>query len=66
MSLADLLLTNLKRDIAGLELVPSKGGCFEVDVIADGKDTERIYSKLATGQFPDESDILQQVLKRKR
>ena len=61
MSLADLLLTNLKRDVTGLEMVSSKGGCFEVDV-----DGERIYSKLATKQFPDESDILQQVLKRKR
>ena len=56
MSLADVLLSNLKRNVASLEMVPSKGGCFEVDV-----DGERIYSKLATGKFPDESDVLRQV-----
>ena len=61
MSLADVLLSNLKRNVASLELVPSKGGCFEVDV-----DGERIYSKLATGEFPDESDILKKVLAKKR
>lgn len=61
MSLADLLLSNLKRAISGFELVPSKGGCFEVDV-----DGERIYSKLATHEFPDEAAILEAVKQRKR
>ena len=61
MSLADVLLSNLKRNVASLEMVPSKCGCFEVDV-----DGERIYSKLATGEFPDESDILKKVLAKKR
>ena len=56
MSLADLLVSNLKRNITSLELVPGKGGVFEVDV--DGK---RIWSKAATGEFPDESAILKQV-----
>ncbi|MCE9635929.1 MAG: Rdx family protein [Planctomycetes bacterium] len=56
MSLADLLLSTLKRKIASLEMVPSKGGCFEVDV-----DGERVYSKLKSGQFPDESDVLRLV-----
>jgi len=42
-----------KQNIAGLELVPSGGGCFEIDV--DGK---QIYSKLETGSFPDEEQIL--------
>jgi selenoprotein W-related protein len=58
VSLADLLLSNLKFGIASLEMVPAKGGVFEVDV--DGK---RIYSKKATGQFPDESDLLIQIQK---
>jgi selenoprotein W-related protein len=61
VSLADLLVSNLKRNVASLELVPSKGGCFEVDV-----DGERIYSKLKTGQFPDESSVLMDVSKRLR
>ena len=59
MSLADLLLSTLKQKIASLELVPGKGGCFEVDV-----DGERIYSKLKTKQFPDEAEILEQVRAR--
>ena len=59
MSLADLLLSNLKRNLASLELVPGKSGCFEVQV-----DGELIYSKIATKQFPDESTVLQDVLAR--
>lgn len=59
MSLADLLLSNLKFGISSLELIPAKGGVFEVDV-----DGERIYSKKATGQFPDESDLLLRIQKR--
>jgi selenoprotein W-related protein len=61
VSLADVLLTGLKREIASLEMVPGKGGCFEVDV--NGK---RIYSKLETGQFPDEADILRMVAQSKK
>jgi selenoprotein W-related protein len=53
------LLRQFKQKIAGLELVPSGGGCFEVDV-----DGDRIYSKLQEGAFPDEADILAQVGQR--
>jgi len=42
-----------------LELEPAGGGCFEVSV-----DGEEIYSKLATGEFPDEQMILDQVAAR--
>jgi selenoprotein W-related protein len=56
VSLADLLLSNLKFGITSLEMVPAKGGVFEVDV-----DGERVYSKKATGQFPDESDVLARI-----
>lgn len=45
--------------INSLKLVPDKGGCFEVQ--ADG---ELLYSKLATGQFPDEAAIVGAVEKR--
>ena len=51
--MAAKLLMEYKQNIAGLELVPSGGGCFEIDV--DGK---QIYSKLETGSFPDEEQIL--------
>ena len=47
------LLTQFKQQISDLKLIPSKGGCFEVT--ANG---ELLYSKLKTGQFPDEQAIL--------
>jgi selenoprotein W-related protein len=53
--LADRLLTTYKQEIAVLELEPSGGGCFEVSV-----DGELIYSKLKTGKFPDEDQIVKQ------
>jgi selenoprotein W-related protein len=57
--LAARLLERFKRRISRLELVPDKGGCFEVTV--EGK---LIYSKLATGQFPNEEEIEAEVARR--
>jgi selenoprotein W-related protein len=51
--LASLLLSHLKQKIDGLTLVPSGGGCFELTL-----DGELVYSKLATGAFPDERKML--------
>jgi selenoprotein W-related protein len=59
--LSDRLLTALKQKVSGLKLIPSGGGCFEVTV-----DGELIYSKLATGEFPNEADILRTVEARPR
>jgi selenoprotein W-related protein len=42
-------LTTYKQKIRELTLVPSGGGCFELTV-----NGELVYSKLKTGQFPDE------------
>jgi selenoprotein W-related protein len=39
-----------------MTLVPAGGGCFELK--ADG---ELLYSKLKSGQFPDEAGILEMV-----
>lgn len=39
-----------------LELEPSGGGCFEVHV--DGRE---VYSKLKTGEFPDNQKVLESV-----
>ena len=47
------LLPRFKREVAQLVLIPSTGGCFEVAV--GGK---LLYSKLETGQFPDEETLL--------
>jgi selenoprotein W-related protein len=52
-------LERYKQKIKSLELVPSGGGCFEVQV-----DGDLLYSKLQTGSFPDESNIIAQVGQR--
>jgi selenoprotein W-related protein len=42
--------------VTGLTLVPSSGGCFELSI-----DGELVYSKLKTGQFPNEDAMLSEV-----
>jgi len=37
-----------------MKLVPSKGGCFELTL-----NGELLYSKLKTGQFPEEKWVLE-------
>jgi len=44
--------------IDGFELVPSKGGCFELTV-----NGELVYSKLQTGEFPDEEKLVDELEK---
>lgn len=53
------LLTQFKQKIQQLTLIPAGGGCFEVNL-----DGDLIYSKLATGVFPDESTIADAVALR--
>jgi len=50
--LASRILTQFKQQISGLELVPTGGGAFEIEL--DGK---LVYSKLKEGEFPDEAAI---------
>jgi selenoprotein W-related protein len=57
--LAAKLLTEYKQRIKDLKLIPEGGGCFELKV-----GDELIYSKLKTGQFPDENTMLAEVGKR--
>ena len=45
-----------KQRIGSLKLVPSGGGAFEVSV-----NGQKIYSKLATGQFPEPDAMLKAV-----
>lgn len=42
-----------------MKLIPEGGGCFELSV-----NGELLYSKLKTGQFPDEAQMLAEVGKR--
>ena len=57
--MASRILTEYKQKIEGFELQPSSGGCFELTV-----DGQPIYSKLDTGSFPEEDDMLAEVGKR--
>jgi selenoprotein W-related protein len=57
--LAAKILTAFKRQVQSLELEPSTGGCFELRA---GDDL--IYSKLATGEFPDEKKMVNEIGKR--
>jgi len=53
------VLTQFKQQLQGLELEPSSGGCFELTVNGD-----LIYSKLQTGEFPDEDSLVAEIEKR--
>jgi selenoprotein W-related protein len=53
------LLNTYKQKIKDLKLIPSGGGRFEL--VVDG---ETIYSKLATGKFPDEQWAVDEVGKK--
>ena len=57
--MASKILNEYKQKIQGLELQPSTGGCFELSV-----GDKLVYSKLATGQFPDEDAMVAEVGKR--
>jgi selenoprotein W-related protein len=54
--LTDRILGTYKQQVQSLTLVPSRGGCFELTV--DGK---LIYSKLQTGEFPEERQLVAQI-----
>jgi selenoprotein W-related protein len=54
-------LPKFKFDVEEWQLSPSDGGRFEI--LVDG---ELIYSKLETGRFPDEEEILTAIQKRIR
>jgi selenoprotein W-related protein len=52
-------LETYKQKIKQVSLEPSGGGCFEVTV-----DDELVYSKLSTGEFPDEIRLVKSLGKR--
>ena len=57
--MAAKILGQYKQKLAGLELEPSSGGCFEIT--ADGA---LIYSKLQTGEFPNEDEVVAEIGRR--
>jgi len=52
------VLSKFRNDLAHVALVPSSGGAFEI--LVDGK---TLYSKLETGRFPTEKEILEELEK---
>jgi selenoprotein W-related protein len=59
--LTSKLLTTYKQKIKEFKLIPAGGGCFELSLNGD-----LIYSKLKTGQFPDEQQMIDAVGSRLR
>jgi len=57
--LASRILETYKQKLESLELVPSDGGCFELQL-----DGDLVYSKLETEQFPDEEEMVELVGQR--
>jgi selenoprotein W-related protein len=57
--LAAKILTKYKQQLEGLTLIPSRGGCFELSL-----DGDLVYSKLQTGSFPKEDEMVKLVGKR--
>ncbi len=54
-------LLELKRKITSLTLIPATGGCYELTV-----DGELMYSKLATDEFPNETELVAKVAAKAR
>jgi selenoprotein W-related protein len=57
--LTEELLSEFSTQIGGWRLVPSSGGRHEVTI-----NGELVFSKLATGRFPEASEIRQAVAAR--
>lgn len=57
--MADHLVRQFKQNIDELTLLPSDGGRFEIKV-----NDEMIYSKLSTGEFPENLTIEEEVRER--
>jgi selenoprotein W-related protein len=49
-------LLKLKHRISALKLIPSSGGVFEV--VVNG---QKVYSKTATGEFPDQDALVREI-----
>ena len=56
VSLSKQLMDLCSWDISGVSLIPPDGGAFEVSV-----GYKLMYSKLETGEFPDESILVDEI-----
>jgi selenoprotein W-related protein len=60
VSLSEAIMDAFGDRFGALKLVPSDGGRFEVTL-----DGELLYSKLKTGDFPENKQILDQLREKK-
>jgi selenoprotein W-related protein len=59
VSLSEAILDAFGDKFGALKLIPAEGGRFEITV-----DGQLIYSKLKTGDFPENKAILEQIKER--
>jgi selenoprotein W-related protein len=59
VSLSQAIMDAFDERFSALKLIPSDGGRFEVTL-----DGELIYSKLETGDFPENKEVLAQIRAR--
>jgi selenoprotein W-related protein len=56
VSLSEAIMDAFGERFGAIKLIPADGGRFEVSL-----DGELIYSKLKTGDFPENKEILEQI-----
>jgi selenoprotein W-related protein len=59
VSLSEAIMDAFGESFSALKLIPGDGGCFEVTLNGD-----LIYSKLQTGDFPENKQVLEQLKRR--
>ena len=55
--MVDAILSEIQHDVQSLDLIPSKGGRFEWTVNGDV-----VYSKKATGRYPELNDLKEAIV----
>jgi selenoprotein W-related protein len=59
VSLSEAIMDAFGDKFSALKLIPGDGGCFEVTL-----NGELLYSKLQTGDFPENKQILDELKRR--
>jgi selenoprotein W-related protein len=59
VSLSEAIMDAFGERFGALKLIPGQDGCFEVSL-----DGELLYSKLQTGDFPENKQILDELKRR--
>jgi selenoprotein W-related protein len=59
VSLSEAIMDAFGEKFSALKLIPGEDGCFEVTLNGD-----LIYSKLQTGDFPENTQVIEQLKRR--